>query len=327
MRMAHLELRKAVGIYLKTLDPKSKSHGQKRVALGNLCRFLESDLGRPPLTSDFTLSNCREFLDYEKTKCAASTVNVRVAALRTFGHAWAKHFDMEDFTSRIRFEERVIGKPRGLSFDEEAQVVKASKVVSNDPFKRFRDQFFVQFLFATGLRCNEALSIRLGDITLQKGGSSGIRVTCKGGKRRFLVITKDCYELLDWYLAGRAHFLVHSYRCQSADYVSLSKYEKESIPLIINTKGNVTNPNSFKLRYENIRRLFQKISKLTGFHVTAHDTRHTLGVRLAENNVPVPQISQILGHSDTKTTMRYIQSSEDTLIEALEGLSKKNIVQ
>ena len=51
-----------------------------------------------------------------------------------------------------------------------------------------------------------------------------------------------------------------------------------------------------------------------------HDLRHTAGTRLGEMGIPVQVISKILGHSDIRTTMRYVHP-EDSLREAVEKLS------
>ena len=48
-----------------------------------------------------------------------------------------------------------------------------------------------------------------------------------------------------------------------------------------------------------------------------HDLRHTVGTRLAKNNVPVNVIKEILSHSDIKTTMRYVHLTENAKREAM----------
>ena len=51
-----------------------------------------------------------------------------------------------------------------------------------------------------------------------------------------------------------------------------------------------------------------------------HDLRHTVGTRLAEKGVPINVIKELLGHSDIKTTMRYIHCANKQLNEAVELL-------
>lgn len=46
-------------------------------------------------------------------------------------------------------------------------------------------------------------------------------------------------------------------------------------------------------------------------HPTPHDTRHTFGTRLAKGGVPKHEIQALLGHSDSRSTERYIHADED----------------
>lgn len=55
-----------------------------------------------------------------------------------------------------------------------------------------------------------------------------------------------------------------------------------------------------------------------------HDLRHTVGTRLAQANVPVPVIKELLAHSDVKTTMRYIHTVSQEMESAMAILSKKH---
>lgn len=55
-----------------------------------------------------------------------------------------------------------------------------------------------------------------------------------------------------------------------------------------------------------------------------HDLRHTVGTRLAKENVPVNVIKEILAHSDDKTTMRYVHCTSGAKLEALNKLNSYN---
>lgn len=55
-----------------------------------------------------------------------------------------------------------------------------------------------------------------------------------------------------------------------------------------------------------------------------HDLRHTVGTRLAKENVPVNVIKEILAHSDIKTTMRYVHCTQGAKLEALSKLNSYN---
>lgn len=48
-----------------------------------------------------------------------------------------------------------------------------------------------------------------------------------------------------------------------------------------------------------------------------HDLRHTVGTRLAEQNIPVNVIKEVLAHSDVRTSMRYVHLTENSKAKAM----------
>ena len=84
------------------------------------------------------------------------------------------------------------------------------------------------------------------------------------------------------------------------------------------------NPNTGK-PYTDIKKAWHtalKEAKIENFRF--HDLRHTVGTRLAKANVPVNVIKEILAHSDVKTTMRYVHSTNGAKIDALSKLNLYN---
>jgi integrase len=56
----------------------------------------------------------------------------------------------------------------------------------------------------------------------------------------------------------------------------------------------------------------------TGRTMPWHSLRHTFGTECAARGVPVPTIKELMGHSDIKTTMRYVTVTESQRDEAIE---------
>lgn len=84
------------------------------------------------------------------------------------------------------------------------------------------------------------------------------------------------------------------------------------------------NPETGK-PYNDIKRAWHtalKEAKIENFRF--HDLRHTVGTRLAKENVPVNVIKEILAHSDVKTTMRYVHCASGAKLEALNKLNSYN---
>jgi integrase/recombinase XerD len=50
--------------------------------------------------------------------------------------------------------------------------------------------------------------------------------------------------------------------------------------------------------------------------ISPHSIRHTVGTNMAVNEAPLLVIQQFLGHSDPKTTLRYIRRAEELASKA-----------
>ena len=55
--------------------------------------------------------------------------------------------------------------------------------------------------------------------------------------------------------------------------------------------------------------------------LSPHDLRHRFGYRLAEANVPIHRIAQLMGHDSYNTTMIYIRGTEADLQKAVEQIA------
>ena len=77
--------------------------------------------------------------------------------------------------------------------------------------------------------------------------------------------------------------------------------------------------------YKDIKKAWQTALKQAGIeNFRFHDLRHTVGTRLAKENVPVNVIKEILAHSDVKTTMRYVHCTQGAKLDALNKLNSYN---
>ena len=61
-------------------------------------------------------------------------------------------------------------------------------------------------------------------------------------------------------------------------------------------------------------------------HIRFHDLRHTAGTFLAHGGMNIALVAEILGHSDPKTTRRYINATVDTVEAARDILNKRQRV-
>lgn len=97
--------------------------------------------------------------------------------------------------------------------------------------------------------------------------------------------------------------------------VKFGKLSEEYIKLIFNIENKYLLHNRLKkqqLTNKSIEYFFERINKnviLTSGNVTLHRLRKTLATKLYINCMPLPTIQHILGHSDVRMTMKYIDVS------------------
>ena len=73
-------------------------------------------------------------------------------------------------------------------------------------------------------------------------------------------------------------------------------------------------------RYKTFRRAWLWSLEKSGLDCRIHDLRHTFASLLVSNGVPIYHVSQLLGHSDTKTTQKYAHLSPNNLLGVVNQL-------
>ena len=75
-------------------------------------------------------------------------------------------------------------------------------------------------------------------------------------------------------------------------------------------------------RVRDFRAAWKTIMQESGLDITPHILRHTVATQLAQKNVPMPQISRLLGHKSTAITERvYAKYSPEFCRQAVSHLN------
>lgn len=149
-----------------------------------------------------------------------------------------------------------------------------------------RDYAVILLIARLGLRSSDVANLRFENINWESDKISFTQV--KTQKRVELPLLKDVGESIVEYLKyGRPE-------C-SSDHV----FVRHRAPVHEFTSSAVCS-----LVY---RHLLKAGIKTEGRHHGSHALRHSLAGRLLENRVPLPVISEILGHANTDTTMTYLR--------------------
>ena len=154
-----------------------------------------------------------------------------------------------------------------------------------------RNRLAVRLMAGAGLRISEVLSLKPGDINRATGD---VKVTGKGNKTRTTRLPMADIAILDAWIAAKP----------------MSK------TLICREDGG-------PLASSALRQSLKRAAARAGIHkeVRCHSFRHRFAVTLAEDNVPVPHISRLLGHSSIDTTEEYLKGLR--LEDALDHITNR----
>ena len=141
-----------------------------------------------------------------------------------------------------------------------------------------RDLALTEFLYASGLRVSEVVSLERSNIDFVTREAT---VIGKGGKERRFYLSEVCAEYLRQYLNSRTDNNAALFVSAKAPYKRLAKEGIEFIVKSLGQKAGVPN-------------------------VHPHRFRRTLATDLVRKGVPIQDVAQILGHSDLRTTQVYV---------------------
>jgi len=81
--------------------------------------------------------------------------------------------------------------------------------------------------------------------------------------------------------------------------------------------------SGFGLTKHQVEGFFKKLSKLSGERISAHRLRHTMATLMAQSgdNPDLKSLQYILGHTDIRTTMEYIEPQKEHLEKFINQLT------
>lgn len=143
--------------------------------------------------------------------------------------------------------------------------------------KHPRDLAMIEFLYTTGVRVSELVSLNIDDISFT---NRSLTVYGKGGKEREIYISAAAMVHLQVYLDSR---------------------EDRNPALFVSLK----NPHD-RLNKKGIEDFLKKLGKRAGVkNVHPHRFRRTMATNALNRGMPIEQVSGLLGHSRLDTTQIY----------------------
>lgn len=158
-----------------------------------------------------------------------------------------------------------------------------------------RDQAILEMLYATGVRAEEFIQIRLRDIDIKR---RTIRIFGKGQKERMVVFSQSSKETLVRYLDECRPLLLQQ-----------NKYDFNTEYVFLNSKGKQLTIRGLQYILEDIEK---KIGTNFGLH--PHIFRHSFATHLLEGGADLRVIQELLGHESLNTTQIYTHVSEEQIL-------------
>lgn len=163
-----------------------------------------------------------------------------------------------------------------------------------------RNEFIVEFLYATGLRVSELCNIKLSDILFEE---EKVKVMGKGSKER-IVYYKACdTNLFNNYVNNIRKKILGEV---SSDYLLVSKTGK----LTVRRVEEIVKAYAYKRNIKN--------------KVTPHTLRHTFATDLLNNGADIRSVGQMLGHESLSTTQIYTHVTAEHLKKVYQNTHPRN---
>jgi integrase/recombinase XerC len=250
--------------------------------------FMWMQLNHPDVnTEDAVTAHVRGWMvSLIERGCTASTVHRKISALRAFYRYMRKHgYSNADPMSGVRLPK----KPRRLPVfvTEESLDRLLDDYKFGDNFSGVRDRTIVEFLYLTGMRRSELISLRDEDVDLSSGQ---VKVMGKRGKQRLIPLTSSFIKSLRLYLEARRH---------------------EGLAggwLFVTDRGNKMYDKSV---YNIVRRYLSMVTTVE--KRSPHVLRHTFATQMLNHGADLNSIKELLGHASLSATQVYTHNTFEKL--------------
>jgi integrase/recombinase XerC len=225
----------------------------------------------------------RKFLSLlNKKKLNKRTISRKISTLKSFFKFLLRERILKNNPAASLIYPR-LDKPLP-KFLTEDQVEKILKLPNTNKLLGLRDKAILEFLYSTGARVSEMVSVKLDNLDLIGGV---VKVTGKGRKERLLPLGEPAVESIREYLSRRDD----------------------------NQRALFLNKNNKPLGDRGVRSIISKYIKnaALALDVSPHIFRHSFATHLLNHGADLRSVQELLGHSSISTTQIYTHVSLDSL--------------
>ncbi|MCF7887029.1 MAG: tyrosine recombinase XerC [Candidatus Omnitrophica bacterium] len=225
----------------------------------------------------------RKFLSLlNKKKLNKRTISRKISTLKSFFKFLLRERILKNNPAASLIYPR-LDKPLP-KFLTEDQVEKILKLPNTNKLLGLRDKAILEFLYSTGARVSEMVSVKLDNLDLIGGV---VKVTGKGRKERLLPLGEPAIESIREYLSSRSD----------------------------SQRALFLNKNNKPLGDRGVRSIISKYIKnaALSLDVSPHVFRHSFATHLLNHGADLRSVQELLGHSSISTTQIYTHVSLDSL--------------
>jgi integrase/recombinase XerD len=284
-----------VALYLRTLtSPQTiKTYNTELILF---IAFLADEMGKG--LGELTAEDISLYREHLIGTYAAATAAKKLAVLRRFliftymaGATTVNPESLRFFAKSPRVRQDPAYNV--LTEDELSRMLSAARA------SNYRDYVMLAVMAGCGLREAEVVGLRIGDLREAAADQVLLRVLGKGEKVRNVQISPELWRLLQ-------RFVLLTEK-------SFTSYLDSRKPLFTSRVGK-----DKPLTTRSVQNIVKKYVRAAGITkpISPHSIRHTVGTNMAINEAPLLVIQQFLGHSDPKTTLRYIRRAEELAARA-----------
>ncbi|HMQ05299.1 MAG TPA: tyrosine recombinase XerC [Pyrinomonadaceae bacterium] len=245
----------------------------------------------------------REWLAVLHQGNGRSTVARKLASLRTFFQFLVREKIIDVNPAKLVATPKIERKlPKQISIDDTVRLIETPDD-STDLGRR--DRAIIEFLYATGLRVSELVSLDLGDIDFRE---KLVRVFGKRRKERIVPFHEMASEAVLRYIEITRPVLLNN--CPAA--------KRDERPLFLNYQGT-------RITTRSVARMLEKyIIQCSVVHkISPHGLRHSFATHLLDAGADLRDIQELLGHSNLTSTQIYTQVSMEKMIEVYDRAHPK----
>lgn len=248
------------------------------------------------MVSEIDHITIREWMSalYSENKKRTSIAR-KLASLRTFFQFLACEGIIEANPAKLVATPRIERKlPIHLSIEDTIRFIETPNL-NTDLGKR--DRAILEFIYATGMRVSELVSLYMRDIHFKE---KLVRVTGKGRKQRILPFGEPALQALIHYL-------------------------EESRPVFLNNcPPTARDEQAVFLNYQGTRITSRSVGRMVDKYIkqcpeiksiSPHSLRHSFATHLLDRGADLRDIQELLGHARLSTTQIYTQISMEKLVQ------------